>query len=140
MLFVHSLSSPEIICLRCMSKDHPSPWTRIRANSILLSNKRTPLQDIASLHGVCRQTLSIWLTNWNINGIFGLIDKEGRGRRAILSANQEEEVLKIIATSPRSLKQALEEINSRLGIKLSKSTLKRLCKKKNLAGNELENH
>lgn len=140
MRFVQCLSTTEIICLRCMLKDHPSDWARVRANTVLLSNNQTPLQDIASLYGVCRQTVSIWLNNWDAKGIFGLIDKEGRGRRTTLSATQEEEVLEMIAISPRSLNQALEEIKKRWDIKLSKSTLKRLCKKKDFAGNELGNH
>lgn len=136
MRFVQRLNTTEITCLRCMSKYHPSPWTRIRANTILLSNKKTPLQDIASLHNMCRQTVSIWISNWDTKGIFGLIDKKGRGRRTTLSATQEEEVLEMIEASPRSLNKALEEIKKRWGITLSKSTLKRLCKKKGFAGKE----
>lgn len=140
MRFVQPLNTPEAICLQCMSKEHPLPWARVRANTVLLSNKRIALQDIASLHGVCRQTISIWLNNWDAKGIFGLIDKEGRGRNPTLSADQEDEVLEIIKDFPRSLNQALEEIKKRWDIKLSKSTLKKLCKKKDFAGNESENH
>jgi transposase len=64
MLFVSPLSTLELNCLQEMIKDHPLPWTRIRANAVLLSDNKMPLQNIAKIYGVCRQTASTWLNNW----------------------------------------------------------------------------
>ena len=133
MRYIKSLNSAEIISLQWMSREHPLPWPRTRANAVLLSDKGMPLQSIASLCGVCRQTVSIWLNNWETKGICGLIDKLGRGRRKKLSPTEETEVIEIILASPRSLNRVLAEIQSRWGIKLSKSTLKVLCKKSGLS-------
>jgi transposase len=133
MQFVKVLSLAEIISLQWMAREHPLPWTRIRANSVLLSDKGMPVQSISSLHGVCRQTVSIWLKNWEINGICGLVDKAGRGRRKTLTTAEESEVIEIITATPRSLKQALAEIQNRWNIKLSIKTLKRCCKKAGLS-------
>jgi len=81
MRFVSSLNEVEFISLQWMSREHPLLWSRTRANAVLLSHKRIPLQSIASLCGVCRQTASIWLKNWETKGICGLLDKPGRGRQ-----------------------------------------------------------
>ena len=133
MKFVSPLNTTEITTLQCMSRDHPLACSRTRANAVLLSDKKMPLQSIASLCGVCRQTVSIWLNNWEKNGICGLLDKPRRGRPKILSPDQEAEVIDLIKESPRSLNKVLAEIENRWGIKLSKSTLKRLCKQEKLS-------
>ena len=133
MRFVQALSKAEIISLQWMAREHPLSWTRIRANSVLLSNQKMPMQNIASLYDVSRQTTSIWLNSWENNGICGLVDKQGRGRKKILPVTLESEVIEIITASPRSLNQALAEIQKRWKIKLTKTTLKRLCKKHRLS-------
>ncbi len=133
MKFVLPLNTAEIISLQWMSREHPLPWSRTRANAVLLSDKQMPLQSIADFCGVSRQTTSIWLHNWEQDGICGLIDKPGRGRRKILSPDKEAEVIDLIKASPRSLNKVLAEIQNRWDIKLSKSTLKRLCKKSKLS-------
>jgi transposase len=133
MKFVSPLNTAEIISLQWMSREHPLPWPRTRANAVLLSNTQMSLQSIANLCGVCRQTASIWLNNWEKDGVCGLLDKPGRGRRKILSPSKETEVIDLIKVSPRSLNKVLAEIQNRWGISLSKSTLKRLCKKEKLS-------
>jgi len=133
MKFVSPLNTAEIISLQWMSREHPLPWSRTRAHAVLLSDKKMPLQGIASLCGVSRQTTSIWLNSWEHDGICGLLDKPGRGRRKILSPDKETEVVNLIKASPRSLNKVLVEIQNRWGIKLSKSTLKGLCKKAKLS-------
>jgi len=133
MKFVSPLNTAEIISLQWMSREHPLPWSRTRANAVLLSDKQIPLQNIASICAVSRQTISIWLNNWEKYGICGLFDKPGRGRRKILSPEKESEVVNLIKASPRSLNKVLAEIKNRWGITLSKSTLKGLCKKANLS-------
>ena len=133
MRFAQKLSETEITCLQWMAREHPLSWTRIRANAVLLSSQKMPIQSIASLYGVSRQTISTWLNNWENNGICGLLDKQGRGRKKILPVTLESEVIDIISASPRSLNQVLAEIQNRWNIKLSKTTLKRLCKKHGLS-------
>ena len=44
----------------------------MRANAIILSAEGIPLKNIANIHGVCRQVVSIWLKNWEKEGLCGL--------------------------------------------------------------------
>jgi len=133
MLFVESLSKEELVSLQEMARKHPLSWTRIRANAVILSAEGVPLQNISSICGVRRQAISIWLKNWEKKGLCGLVDKPRKGRPKILSPSQEKDAIEIVKKSPRSLNQALAEIEKRWNIKLSKSTLKRLCKKAKLS-------
>jgi transposase len=101
----------------------------MRANALILSAEGIPLQNIANIHEVCRQVVSVWLKNWEKEGLCGLVDKPRQGRPKKLSPPQEKEAIEIVKKSPRSLNKALAEIEKLWGVKLSKSTLKRLCKK-----------
>lgn len=133
MIYVDSLTNVEKNSLQKIIKKHLSAWTRIRATAVLLSDQRIPLQSIAHISGVCRQTASIWLNNWKKQGVEGLIDNPRSGRPSKLLSSQETEVIAMVGKTPRSLKQVLAEIEKRWSIRLTKSTLKRLCKKANLS-------
>jgi len=133
MVYVGPLTESETNSLQEIIKKHLSAWTRIRATAVLLSDQKIPLQSIASISGVCRQTASIWLNSWKEQRIKGLIDKPRSGRPSELSSFQETEVIEMVDKSPRSLKQVLAEIKKRWNIRLTKSTLKRLCKKAGLS-------
>jgi len=93
-----------------MNRAHPLVWTRIRANAILLSHEGQSVQAIASIHGVSRQTIAIWLKNWESKGLCGLLDKPGRGRRKKLPSEAIPKVLTLVNESPRSLKHVFERI------------------------------
>ena len=133
MVYVNSLTESETNSLQEITRKHLSACTRIRATAVLLSDQKMPLQSIASVSGVCRQITSIWLTNWKEQGLDGLIDKPRSGRPPELSSFQETEIIEMVEKSPRSLKQVLAEIEKRWNIRISKLTLKRLCKKEKLS-------
>jgi len=129
MVHVEPLTELETNSLQEIIRKDLSARTRIRATAVLLSNQKIQLQNIASISGVCRQTASIWFTNWKEQGVNGLIDKSRSGRPPKLSSSQETEIIGKVEKSPRSLKQVLAEIDKCWNIRLTKSTLKRLCKK-----------
>ena len=49
---------------------------------------------ICSTYHVCRQTVSTWFSKWEKQGICGLVDDPGRGRRPLLSDQQKAHVVK----------------------------------------------
>jgi len=133
MKFVKILTQEEIVSLQWMVRAHPLAWSKIRAASVLMSNQNAPVKKIASLYGVSRQTVSIWLENWDSYGICGLVDKSGRGRKKKVNSEDEEVIIEAIKKTPRSLKKALLDIEKELNIKLSIKTLKRICRKAGLS-------
>lgn len=133
MLSILNLTKAEVTSLQWMNRAHPLAWTRIRANAVLLSYQKQSIQMIAIVCGVCRQTISIWLKNWESNGLCGLIDKPGRGRRKKISTEAIPKVLDMVTANPRSLKSVLNQVEAELNVKVSLSTLKRLCRKAKLS-------
>ena len=116
-----------------MARSHPLTWVRTRANAVILSENKLSLQRIASVFGICRQTVSIWLENWETKGICGLFDRTGRGRSPTFLKHEESKIIEYVKASPRSLNQVLAEIEKHYGINICKETLKRLCKKAGLS-------
>ena len=133
MKFVSNLSHNEIITLQNMFKYHPSPQVKPRANSILLSGNNLSLQLIATILGICRQTVSTWLNSWETKGICGLYDEPGRGRKPTFSKDQDAEIIEQVQENPRSLNFVLAEIEKIYGVTITKATLKRLCKRAKLS-------
>ncbi|HFD31703.1 MAG TPA: IS630 family transposase [Gammaproteobacteria bacterium] len=131
MKYVLPLTNAEVITLQHLSKYHPQPQVRTRGNAILLSNNKIQLQHIADISNVCRQTVSIWFNHWETNGLCGLFDKSGRGRKSILREIKSQ-VIELVNKTPRSLTQVLAEIKKIYAIDMSKDTLKRFCRKSGL--------
>ena len=94
MKFVSPLSHDENITLQNMLKYHPVPQVKPRANAILLSGNDIPLQSIAEIMGICRQTVSLWINSWESKGLCGLYDELGRGRKPIFLETQQIEMIK----------------------------------------------
>lgn len=132
MLHVDPLLVEEIRTLEDMNKNHPLHLPRIRAHAILLSHEGFKLSMIASIYGLCRQTVSTWVHAWEAEGICGLFDKPRSGRPRILCEDAGVDVLACVHKSPRSLKKVLFELFESRGLKLSISTLKRMCKRAGL--------
>ena len=133
MLIVSPLSPEEIRTLEDMHENHSCHAPRIRAHAILLSHTEFKLSMIARVYNVCRQTVSSWIHAWEDGGICGLLDQPRSGRPRILCGETEVDALTRVNQSPRSLKKVLCELAETLGLTLSLSTLKRVCKRAGLS-------
>ena len=132
VLYIKHLLPEEITALNVMHKNHPLHLSRSRAHAILLSFKEHSVPMICSIYNVCRQTVSTWFSNWEKNGIDGLVDCQGRGRRGILTEKQQISLVQRVEKSPRSLKSVLAKFEEDLGISVSIDTIKRICKQADL--------
>ena len=133
MLFVKSLTPVEIETLENLHKNHPRHMPRLRAQVILLSHRGYSISAIQPICNYCRQTIATWLHRWESRGICGLFDSPRSGRPPKLTKTEETITLEFIHQSPRSLKSVIGEIAQTLGITLTVSTLKTLCKRAGLS-------
>ena len=132
IIFVKDLSNAEMVTLEEMHKGHPLHLTRMRSQSILLSNKGDSIPILCETYGVCRQTVSTWISKWELNGLCGLVDRPGRGRKSLIDEDETKEIVKLIRKTPRSLKKVLIDVEEEMGIKISISNLKLICKEAGL--------
>jgi transposase len=79
------------------------------------------------------------LNLWERQGIEGLKLKPGRGRKPKLKTDEKthvETVKTLIENEPKNLNRVTNQIEDKLGIEVSKKTLKRFLKNLNTDGND----
>jgi transposase len=77
---------------------------------------------------VSEKTLYNWFNAWNDEGLLGLYERSGRGRKPKLTEDQKEHVRAWVKASPRNLKGVLKKIKTTWNITISRDTLKRILK------------
>ena len=103
---------------------------RNRAHAILLSFEKYPIDEIAVICGVHRNTVSRWIERWNEFGLKGLRDVEKDGRPPILTLEEQGRTVEIALLNPRFPHRQLSRIKAETGKTISHYTLKRLIKKR----------
>jgi len=107
---VGTLVDNEYFKLKEMMNSCPNVNAGRRAHAIILSSKGYSLDELSDIFDVDRDTISIWLTRWEENGITGLYDEQRPGRPPIASPEERSKVKEIILENPRSLKTILDEV------------------------------
>lgn len=110
---------------------------RNRSHAVLLSFERYPIDEIAVICRVHRNTVSRWLDSWSEDGMDGLVDAPKEGRPPILTEKEQAAAIATALKNPKFPHRQLSEIKRQTGKQISGFTLKRLLKKRTIFGNEL---
>lgn len=81
------LTPEEQIELKRLLKESPSPRIRARAQALLLSNDGYPMNELAKIGFVDRETIYNWFRRWKTKGLAGLSDLPRSGRKPILDSS-----------------------------------------------------
>src|SRR5688572_1957042 len=103
--FITEISAEEKRELNRMMKENPSSRVRMRAHSILLSNREYSIDEIADIYEVDRDTVSIWINNWEQIGHESLVDLPKSGRPPVLNEKEQEQAKELVKQEPRSIKR-----------------------------------
>lgn len=128
MRFVSSLSESDKEQLTGLFNYHDSHSVRRRAHSILLSADGFPIDEIARIYQIHRDTVGTTFDRWDRDGIEGLFDGDRSGRPPKLSEDEADEAVESLKKDPRSIKKALADTNEKTGKEISEWTLKRMAK------------
>lgn len=134
--FITDLSPTEIAELIENYQAHPNFRVRNRSHAVLLSHQGYSVDQIAQICRVDRDTVSLWLNQWNQSKFAGLADEVRSGRPRTLTPAQEEQAVEIALQNPRFPKRQINEIAAATGKQISEWTLKALLKKKTTSGSE----
>jgi len=100
---------------------------RKRAEAILLSYKGKTVKEITDILDVKKQAVWIWFKNFEKDGIEGLQEKPGRGRKSPLRDLDINDVKDIVINCP-SVPIANAKIREKFGIKVSNETMRKFLK------------
>jgi len=134
--FVKTLSDEEHNKLLRNHQTSDNFRIRNRSHAILLSWEKFSIDEIAKICRVDRDTVSLWIDNWNELKFEGLADDEKPGRPTVLTLEEAEKAVAIGLQNPKFPHRQLGEIKRETGKEISKFTLKNLLKKKTTFGKE----
>jgi transposase len=86
---------------------------------------------------VSYKTLYNWFNRWESEGMVGLYNKPGRGKRRTFDDEQESKIREWTKQEPRQLKQVVQKIKESWGIETSTKTIKRIIKNLSMSWHRL---
>jgi transposase len=130
MRFV-KLTGAELITLQEGHQNGSQFQFRNRCFCLILSNQGKSVSELTKFFEVSRITIYSWLDAWGKNGIVGLMNKPGQGRKSILSLQNSSHIKSVkaaIRKNPQSVKAVVAELESKIGSQMHPETLKRFLK------------
>ena len=79
---------------------------------------------------VSYKTMYNWLNRWEYEGMLGLYNKPGRGRKKTFNSAESAQIRDWVKLQPKQLKQVVQKIKKEWSINTSTETIKRIIKKK----------
>lgn len=122
------LDEAEKITLQEGRKNGKTRQFQQRCDCLLLSSEGYAVKELAAIFRVSEITIYGWFNRWQSGGIVGLRDKQGRGRKPILTAEDLAKVKACVQENAQRLKLAREKLKEQLGREFSAKTLKRFLK------------
>lgn len=130
MRFV-KLTKAEFVTLQEGHKNGSQFQFRNRCQCLLLSNQGKTVSELSQFFEVTNITIYGWFDRWEKNGLCGLMNKPGQGRKPILSVQNPEHVSSVkaaVGKNAQSVKAVVAELESTTGETMSVDTIKRFLK------------
>lgn len=101
---------------------------RQRAHFLILASQGVKVEELMRIFPVSQKTIYNWLNRWESEGIVGLYNKPGRGRKRTFNQQQEKTIRDWAKLEPRQSKKILQKVKEEWGIEVSAETIKRILK------------
>ena len=124
--FVKPLTEEQRKQLKEIMKSQAPQRRRTRAHTVLLSDRRYSINQIADIYQVERDRVSAWINWWNEYEFAGLDDDERGGRPRVLNEAETKQAVEVVLEEPRQIKRALHKLAEATGKLISGQTLKSL--------------
>jgi len=103
---------------------------RQRAHFLILVSQNVKNENLMKIFKVSYKTMYNWLNRWEYEGMLGLYNKPGRGRKKTFNSAQSAQIRDWVKLQPKQLKQVVQKIKKEWSINISTETIKRIIKKK----------
>lgn len=102
---------------------------RQRCQSILLKSDGRTSKEVGSITGLCAVSINSWVKRYQTEGLSGLTTKPGRGRKAVLSLEEDKSsILAAITANRQRMRTAKAQWEAESGKQVSDSTFKNFLK------------
>ena len=128
MFFMREINPLSLKLLERLYRQSRHHQVRQRAHFLLLAAQGVKVEAAMSLFKVSYKTIYNWLDRWEAEGMVGLYNKAGRGRKRTFNEAQEQSIRAWVKQAPRQLKQVRQKIKETWGMDTSVDTIKRILK------------
>jgi len=133
MLLIREINPLSFKLLERIYRSSRHHQVRQRAHFLILASQATKPEELMKVFLVSYKTIYNWLNRWESEGIVGLYNKPGRGRKRRFNPEQESKIREWVRQEPRQLKKVLQKIKEEWGIETSTETIKRILRKMSLS-------
>ena len=123
-----SLSEERVSMLTRIYKYSKYHRVRQRAHCILLSNEGRQISDMEKIFGIDRTTIYNLFNAWESEGLVGLYDKKGKGRKPKLTPGMKEKITERIKENPKNISRICGLIEENFSVSVSEKTVQRFLK------------
>jgi len=103
---------------------------RQRAQFLILVSQNFKNEKLMKIFKISYKTMYNWLNRWEHEGMLGLYNKPGRGRKKTFNSAESAQIKDWVKLQPKQLKQVVQKIKKEWSINISTETIKRIIKKK----------
>lgn len=129
MRYIKGLSKETLKLLKRIYRFSKLEQVRQRSLVIQLSYQGYKIAELMEIFQVSRNTIYNWFNAWDKNGLVGLYDSKGRGRKQKLNIEYQQKIKQWVKENPKKINNVRDKIHKETGLTISVKTIKRVIKK-----------
>lgn len=130
MFLLRDINPLSLKLLSRIYRDSRHHQVRQRAQFLILVSRNIENKQLMKIFKVSYKTMYNWLNRWEHEGMLGLYNKPGRGRKKTFNTAESAQIRDWVKLQPKQLKQVVQKIKKEWSINISTETVKRIIKKK----------
>lgn len=130
MFFLRDINPLSLKLLNRIYRESRHHQVRQRALFLILASQNIKNKNLMKIFKVSYKTMYNWLNRWEDEGMLGLYNKPGRGRKKTFNSAQSALIRDWVKLQPKQLKQVVQKIKKEWSVNISTETIKRIIKKK----------
>ena len=130
MFLLRDINPLSLKLLSRIYRDSRHHQVRQRAQFLILVSRNIENKQLMKIFKVSYKTMYNWLNRWEHEGMLGLYNKPGRGRKKTFNTAESAQIRDWVKLQPKQLKQVVQKIKKEWSINISTETFKRIIKKK----------
>ena len=128
MIFLRDINSISAKLLERIYHSSRHHQVRQRAHCLILAAQGVKVEELMKIFHVSYGTIYNWFNRWESEGIVGLYNQPGRGRKPTFNSEQQAKIIEWVNQEPRQLKKVVQKVKEEWGIEISTRTIKRILK------------
>ena len=110
-------------------KTDKSHAVRMRCQLVLLKAQGRKSKEVAGIVKMCEMSVNNWLSRYKTEGIQGLVTRPGRGRKALIFSQQEQQnAIDLIKANRQKLQTAKADWETQQGKSIGRDAFRRFLK------------